>query len=97
MNALTGKEDGKMPQKYISLKFKDSVSVDEVSKALVLISQIPGVTKIERIFPDKLDDDQLARLCIVEADPASAKKIIETLEKKPDVEYAYEPPARKPM
>ncbi len=74
----------------IILKLKKSSKV-----ALERLRKIPSVVKVEFIFPDDQDDDDLAGVCAMDLVSTDAtKQVLAQLKKDKEIEYAYEPPSR---
>jgi hypothetical protein len=54
----------------------------------------PGVLKVTQTFPDESDDD-LARLFVLEVEPAALDSTLTRLRRTPSVEYAEDPAPRR--
>ena len=78
----------------INVKIATHVAQDDVSRLVGTIRKL-GVTDVRPLHPD-LDDEELRRLFIVDADDSKpAAKLLEAIQKLPGVEFAHLPAKRK--
>lgn len=80
-----------MVRQRVNFKLRETATPD---KATARLSRIPGVTKIERLFPDETDPE-LAALYTTEAYPSSIDAALKQIAADPDVEFAELPTRRK--
>jgi len=78
----------------INVKFAPGVAESDVSRLVGTIRKL-GATDVRPLHPD-LDDDELRRLFVVDADDSKpAAKLLEAIQKIPGVEFAHLPARRK--
>jgi len=63
-------------------------------QAVKVLSAIPAVRDVIRLFPDE-SDQELSQLYVIEIDPSGLKSALEAIRHNPDVEYAEDPSPRK--
>ncbi len=79
--------------KAISVKFRKFDDLDWVEIAAERIRSFTGVVKVEAVFPDT-DDDRLKLLYVLQVAPSLVDHVLMRLKADPNVELAFEPPAR---
>lgn len=79
--------------KDVTLKFKKFEDPDLIELAVERIRMVPGVVNIDPVFPDT-NDSELKRLHVLKVVPLLVEQVLAKLKQDPNVELAYEPPAR---
>lgn len=80
----------------ISLKLKDDVKEEEVEAIIARLAKTPGVTCIQRLFPEPLSRE-LGLVYFVEVAPSQADAALRFFEGDPDLQYAHFPQSRTPQ
>jgi hypothetical protein len=78
-------------QRRFNLKFVPGAASEERLREL---AQMPGVAKVEPLFPGESQPD-LASLMVVDVDEDKLDQALPDLRARPDVEYIEEPAPRK--
>jgi cell division protein FtsX len=78
----------------INVKFANRLTEEDVSKLAATIRKL-GATAVRPLNPD-IDDEELRRLFIVDADDSKlAAKLLDEIRKIPGVEFAHLPAQRR--
>jgi len=82
-----------METQNLTLKLKNIAQPD---LTIVSISQIPGIIKVEQVFPEDTEPE-FSGLYVITADSSLVKQVLLKIRQNPDVENVYIFPGRKPM